>query len=143
MYDSNPIKMACLCTSIDLFQISQTSTVKHFCHHLIRNYMKFPSNSMQPVAHAPTRFKEFAQLSTKKMDICHTYHLINRLFRRIDLYHYITSMPVAFTWTYPSKKAGCFTLQYSPNSHLMHTQCFSNALLVQGHIFRNFLANHT
>ena len=49
--------------------------------------------------------------------------------------------------SYPSvtqaKKAGCFSLQYSPNSHLMHTQCSSNAHLVQGHIFRNFLAIHT
>ena len=42
-----------------------------------------------------------------------------------------------------AKKAGCFSLQYSPNSHLMHTQCSSNAHLVQGHIFRNFLAIHT
>ena len=42
-----------------------------------------------------------------------------------------------------AKKAGCFSLQYSPNPHLMHTQCSSNAYLVQGHIFRNFLAIHT
>ena len=42
-----------------------------------------------------------------------------------------------------AKKAGCFSLQYSPNSHLIHTQCSSNAHLVQGHIFRNFLAIHT
>ena len=45
--------------------------------------------------------------------------------------------------TTQAKKAGCFSLQYSPNSHLMHTQCSSNAHLVQGHIFRNFLAIHT
>ena len=45
--------------------------------------------------------------------------------------------------SYPSKKAGCSSLQYSPNSHPMHTQCSSNAHLVQGHIFRNFLAIHT
>ena len=45
--------------------------------------------------------------------------------------------------TSQANKAGCFSLQYSPNSHLMHTQYSSNAHLAQGHIFINFLAIHT
>ena len=42
-----------------------------------------------------------------------------------------------------AKKFSCCSLQYLPNSHLMHTQCSSNVHLVQGYIFfTKFLTMH-
>ena len=38
-------------------------------------------------------------------------------------------IPVHVHVSLEQKKVGCFPLQYSANSHLMHTQCSSNAHL--------------